>query len=164
MPLRFAVINVPRYSSITIRSQQEEYEAARDEVRLLVGRLKGSTKSRPKKSTAPEIELAKKQAELKIAEARAEVNGGFRGGDVRLNERKKGSCQSGGLAKGRVGMIRKTWLRSRSSAEVQDAELQNQAVTGRGIDVIKPSPGIDPWPLDRRDPREQTVNARPVPR
>ena len=82
---------------------REEYETALDEIRLLVGRLKGLIDELSDEIERSNVELSRKQAELQVAEAHQEATATIVKRNARLNERKPGMVCRRGRREGRGG-------------------------------------------------------------
>jgi multidrug resistance efflux pump len=103
----------------------EEYESYLDQIRLLVGRLKGLHEELNDEIDRAKIELAKKQAELKMAEARQKATAVSVARNVRLNGRKQGTVSSEEVTKDE----------SEDSANVAQIEVKRAELQEVGLRV-----------------------------
>ncbi len=116
---------------------REEYEAALDEVRLLVARLKGLREELNEEIDRATIELRKKQAEVKLAEARQKATAVLVARNARLNERKKGIVSQEDVAKDEsVDAANVAQIEVRL-AEVQEVELRIKQYIARRDSIAK---------------------------
>lgn len=110
---------------------QEEYETALDEVRLLVGRLKGLYEELTDELGRSKIELTKKRAEVKMAEARQKATAVLVARNARLNERKNGIVSEEDVTKAESNDSANLAQIEVGQAEAQEVELRFQQYVAR---------------------------------
>jgi hypothetical protein len=102
----------------------EEYETALDEIRLLVGRLKGLIDEVSDDLERSTIELQRKRFELQVAEARQAASAAIVNRNTRLNVRKKGMVSAEDVAVAEAEDHANISQISIKGNEVQEIELK----------------------------------------
>jgi hypothetical protein len=116
---------------------EEEYESYLDQVRLLVGRLKGLREELNEEIDRSNLELIKKRAELKMAEARQKSTAVLVARNARLNERKKGAVSQEDVAKDESHDLANMAQIEVGQAEVQEVELRIKQYLARRESIAK---------------------------
>ena len=109
----------------------EEYETTLDEVHLLFGRLRGLYDELTDELGRSKIEVTKKRAEVKMAEARQKATAALVARNARLNERKKGTVSQGDVARAESDDSANMAQIEVGQADVQEVELRFQQYGSR---------------------------------
>jgi hypothetical protein len=110
---------------------KQQFDASLDEIRLLVGRLRGHDDALADEQERLIVERMKKQAEIKVAEAQHEVSSAIVARNQRLNERKPGMVAQEDVVKAKSEASMASAQIEVKQVDLQEVELKIQHLRKR---------------------------------
>jgi hypothetical protein len=110
---------------------KQQFDASLDEIRLLVGRLRGYDDALMDEQERLSVERMKKQAEIKVAEAQHEVSSVIVARNKRLNERKPGMVSEDDVVKAKSEASMASAQIEVKQVDLQEVELKIQHLRKR---------------------------------